>query len=67
MEMYKVFENEVNNGDWTKQLNHLRTCIGNDYEYVYEAACSDQKNGIINGFVLRLTVKGRCSIGLTSS
>ena len=34
-------------------MDHLRTCIGDDYACVYEAARTDQKNGI-NGFVLRL-------------
>ncbi len=49
----KCLRTKSKNGGWTNLVNHLRTCIGDDYERVYEAARTDQKNGI-NGFVLRL-------------
>ena len=45
---------KTKNGGWTNLLNHVRTCIGDDYEKVYEAGRKEQRNGGIQGFVLTI-------------
>jgi hypothetical protein len=48
----KCGKSKSKNGGWTNLLNHLRTCIGDEYRTVYGNA--QQENGL-NEFVLRIS------------
>jgi hypothetical protein len=48
----KCGKNKSKNGGWTNLLNHLRTCIGDEYRTVY---CNARQENGLNEFVLRIS------------
>ena len=55
----KCGKTKTKNGGWTNLLNHLRSCIGEDFRSVFDNACNEsnnnRNNGGIGGYVLRLS------------
>ena len=53
--MQEMHENEVKNGGWTNLLSRVRSCVGTDYEKVFQDARDHAVKSPMNGFFVRVS------------